>query len=409
MRSVINNIRIPATFKTYAELPRRTLVMSLCFGLGLANAVISVTVSALVGDELAPNSALSTIPYGLQFLALIVTSLPSSLLMRKFGRKPVLLAGCVCGMAASALGVLAISVGNFYILCFAHFLLGVMLANINLLRFAAVDISPPRLQSTALGLLLFGGVFAAIVGPFFARSADLVIPLEAFPASYAAIGVLALIVFLILMWVKMEPVATVEASQRVPIMNFIRNRVFIFAVYCGSIGYLVMNLLMISSSLEMRSLGISFSTVSYIIQIHVLAMFAPSLFSGRILAKFGIRKTVAAGVVLQLATGTVAILFNSTVGFLIALLLLGLAWNLLYTSGSYLAARAAPPHLKFQAQGVNDTFVGVASTVGALGAGGLLSTLNWDNLNYLAIAISATIVLLALSIVFFNGRRPLKA
>jgi hypothetical protein len=55
------------------QLPRYVYYLLVAQAFNLIAAVLSVTVAAIVG-KLAPTQALATVPYGLQFLAMLLTT-----------------------------------------------------------------------------------------------------------------------------------------------------------------------------------------------------------------------------------------------------------------------------------------------------------------------------------------------
>lgn len=374
------------------RLPLPVWLLSLGQGLGLTAAVVSVTVAALAGAALCgERPALATLPYGLQFAAALVAGPFGSALMGRIGRAPVFHAAAACGALAGAVGALAVARENFVLLCVAHALLGVFLASINLFRFASLDLVPAEKRPSAMSLVLFGGVFAALLGALLARMAPGLIGASVFVASYLAIGACAAAVGATLLFVRMPRPETPEfgAEPSAPLRDLLRIRPYRLAVAAGAVGYGLMNLLMISASLQMKADGHPFDHVSYAIQWHVFWMFFPSFFAGALIARLGIRGFLGLGVALQIAAGAVALAGSGFWHFTISLVLLGLAWNALYVGGSQLVGMSVTGPARFRAQGVNEFVVALASTGGALLAGVLLALFGWEVLNLAAVAVAA--------------------
>ena len=167
-------------FSAYRRLPVGVLVLSLCMGLGSSAATIVVSVSSLAGNEVAPDPKLATLPYGLQFIAMLSSAVPLTTLMGRIGRKPVTLMTTLFGGVGSGLvSASAMWLDSFVLLCLGHMLMGIFLGGLGFLRFEAIDRSPGDLRDQAISLAMFGGVLAGLIGPSLTRSAGIVFPLKA--------------------------------------------------------------------------------------------------------------------------------------------------------------------------------------------------------------------------------------
>lgn len=371
------------------QLPKGVYLLSFCQGIGVSAAVVSVTISALAGFAITSHAGWSTLPAGVQFLSVMMTSYGSALLMQKFGRKPILLLLIACGVLSGLFGSIAMYYKSLVLLCFAHYLLGMFLTAINICRFAALDLVTTPLKATALSMVLSGGIMAALLGPFLARHSAWLVWFtdEVFSAAYWVISMLCLVVLCAMMVTKL-PRKDEKATKNSAPIQLLRNYNYLYAVICGAFGYGLMNLIMIASSLEMKSVSISFATITWVIQLHVLAMFLPSLFSSQLIQRLGVYRLLMIGIVAQIISALIGMFYISTIGFFIALIFLGLAWNFLYTGGSYLATQNVPESLKFRAQGLNDFLVSVCAACGALFAGAALFFLEWPGVNLLSILLS---------------------
>ena len=168
-------------FSAYRRLPVGVLVLSLCMGLGSSAATIVVSVSSLAGNEVAPDPKLATLPYGLQFIAMLSSAVPLTTLMGRIGRKPVTLMTTLFGGVGSGLvSASAMWLDSFVLLCLGHMLMGIFLGGLGFLRFEAIDRSPGDLRDQAISLAMFGGVLAGLIGPSLTRSAGIVFPFEGF-------------------------------------------------------------------------------------------------------------------------------------------------------------------------------------------------------------------------------------
>lgn len=369
-------------------------LLALGYGLGTTVAVISVAVSGLIGAQLTPHPALSTLPYGLQFMGVMLSAFMSSLLQGMLGRKRVVFGACGLGVLAGALGFMSLVNNNFMLLCVTHFCLGVFLANVGLLRFAALDLTPKKLHGKALSMVMFGGTFAAIVGPFVSRNAGVFAShLSVYQVSYLAMSSIAFLIGLMVLFLHFPKPVQKITDKPVKIKTLLSNRLYVFAIVCGGIAYSLMNMIMINSSIQMKVNGFAFNAVSYYIQIHVLAMFLPSLFNMKLLDRLGIKRFLMMGFILQIMVSAVFLFGENSVTFLLSLLLLGLAWNVLYTAGTYIVGHLFDDSaVKFKAQGVNDLFVGMMSAIGALSAGVILGMLGWSVLHLIALFFTLVLI-----------------
>lgn len=387
------------------QVPFSVFMISLSQGLGLSCAVIAVTVAAVAGVDMTDTPFLATLPYGLQFASMIPASLISSNLMRTQGRKKIILIATLSGVASGVIGAWAVQVSSLLLLSLAHVFLGVFLSNVQLLRFAALDITNRNIHPKVITLVLLGGVFAALIGPTLARNSEAVIPVSGYAAAYATISVLALVVGIIISCINI-PTQVVEKSSAakktiITSRSIIQRSGFLFAAFCAGGGYFLMSLLMVASSLFLHlhpMLEIEFDTISLLIQGHVLAMYLPALFSGKILKSVGIFPFLLLGTLLQIASNLFAIFGDSVALYFTSLILLGVAWNVLYTSGTFILGQLFTGDEKFKAQGLNDMAIALLSTVATLFAASFLVILGWNLLNIFSIIISLAILLYALMI-----------
>ncbi|MCC5977129.1 MAG: MFS transporter [Salinarimonas sp.] len=366
--------------------------LALANGLGISSAVISVTMSALVARQLGWTGALATVPYGMQFLTLLLATYPSARLMARFGRKPVFLGAALSGGAGGLVGYLALILGDPLLLCVAHGLLGISLANQNFYRFAALEVASPERKATAMSLVVFGGTFAAIAGPLLSRH-PLFSP-EVFQSAYLGITVLWGVIMVLILSTRLPRPQTVPAKFGLHDVGLaLRQPRLVIGMAFAAIGYGAMNLLMIASGLTMDGLGCSYTQVSVAIQWHVLAMFLPSLVMGRVIARFGGLSVAATGGLLLIGSSIGAYLqpwHVPTIEF--TLILLGIGWNMTYVGGSYLVARAAPPEHGLSIQAMNDVAIGIFAMLGAFLPGLILGWFGWAGANLLVIALILPIV-----------------
>jgi len=376
----------------------QTWLYSAAQALTLTSAVITVSISAMVGKSLAPTASLATLSYGAQFAAIIFCSYLLSMAMKRFGRKPVFFLGTLTLALGGGLGALSIYTHSFSMNVVAHIFFGVSLSTFAYFRFAATDGVAAGDKAKVLSIVTLGGIVAAFVGPQIARGGRLLFEDYIFSGSYLAFMVIAAALFLILLLVpKDQPsaVANSAVSAKVNPDHKVMSMPLYVAIYASGFGYMLMGLLMMQSSMKLNAMNIEFADIMFVIQCHVIAMFAPSLIMGRIIAKAGAQAVIFGGYMAMLIAMLIAIYSSGYNGILAALIGIGLGWNMLYVGGS--AMVASLPGDQHKLQGVNESAVAVLNTIGAFSAGVLFVAIGWENSNWLAMLLLIPGILLLLA------------
>ncbi|MGO3132730.1 MAG: MFS transporter [Alcaligenes sp.] len=395
---------------TATRLPFKTYLYFLAQSINLTTAVMSVTMAALVGGSLAPEPWLSTVPYGFQFLFVMLFTLPASRLMAAIGRKKSFLLATLPLACSGVVGYLAIEMKQFSWLVASHALLGIYIAFANFNRFAATDGLSTTLKPRAISLVVAGGVLAALFGPLLIRGLKTSSFAQEFAACYAAFTVLAVISLILNLFIKdVKPAQnmTLKKVSRAQTLGLLRhNKALTVAICIAAIGYGIMNLLMIQASMHMSHLHMHFSDISTAIQWHVLAMFAPSFFTGILIQKFGLKAIAISGILLLLLSSVVNIVAHSYTALSISLLILGLGWNFTYVGGSALLTDSleGKPY-SLEVQGLNDLGVSIFATLGAFAPAVLFSFMGWNGTNILSGLIC--LVLLVFSLVYIKSPRAI--
>ncbi len=376
------------------QLPRYVYYLLAAQAFNLIAAVLSVTVAAIVGLKLAPTQALATVPYGLQFLAMLLTTFIFSFLMKKLGRHLVFQFGCVCLFLAGVLGYLALQQQQFYLLCLSHFSLGLFISTANFYRFAASDRLATDLIPKATAMVISGGVIAAIIAPMLAIQFQQVAGLPDFTAIYFIFSVLALLLSPILyLWNKkfqrqQIQQVLIEPTQR----RKLPSTLIIAAVISGAFAYYIMNVMMIMSSLHLKEHH-SFHYASISIQLHVLAMFIPSFFVSKLIQRWGTHTTIYVGFALLMLSSLIPMFGQVGIYINAALIVLGVGWNFAYSGASTLLA-GLNEQQKHRVQGINETGIALFVTLGAFLPAPILSSLGWINANLLALCMSLIVFIL---------------
>ncbi|MDO8480085.1 MAG: MFS transporter [Candidatus Rokubacteria bacterium] len=387
--------------------PKRTVArLAVCQMLLLSNGVLMAAVGALAGYALAPSPRLATVPAVAYVLGAAISTLPASLFMKRHGRRAGFLVGSILGMAGGAVGAIAIAVHSFTLLLAGTFLCGIYNAFGQYYRFAAADAAPPDWKSRAISLTLAGGIFGGFIGSAVGRvTRDLVEP--QFLASYAALAVFALASFVIAAGLSFPEQSPEERhGTGRPLGVILRQPAVVVAVLAAAVGYGVMNLLMSVTPLAMDlCCGHPFADATFVLQWHVVGMFAPSFFTGGLIRRLGVLNVLLAGAALMFVCVAIAMSGVTLMHFWWALTLLGVGWNFLYIGGTMLLTEAHRPAEKAKVQGVNDSLVFAVMVSSSLTSGVVVTgSGGWAMLTRLTVPFLA-LTALATSILWFRERR----
>lgn len=382
-------------------------LLALCQGFLLTNNVTFIAINGLVGLALAPSAWLATLPVTGYVLGGALSTGLVARSMRLLGRKRAFQLGLAIGIAATMLCAYAAVNKSFWLLVLGTFINGFYNANGSLYRFAAVDVVPPEWKERALSLVLAGGLLGAVAGPNIATWARHVLPVE-FAGAYVvliAVGVLSLITISL---VRLPPpVSAASALKGRSLAEIARQPKFIVAALAASVGYGVMNLLMTATPIAMAQCKHPFSDAAFVLEWHVIGMFAPSFFTGSLIKRFGVLRIMTIGALLMLACVAVALSGVEVMQFLAALFLLGIGWNFLYIGGSSLLTETYRPEEKTTAQGAMDFCVFATMAVSSFGSGALVTSSGWARLNMWSLPLLAIVLVSFVSLARINSRSAL--
>ena len=357
---------------------RNPLILSVAQGLSITTTSINMINTGLVGALLATNPSYSTIPLSLQFLTIALTLIPVSLLMGKFGRRPIFLIGSMAAFLGCLTIAFAIVDKSFSLFILGSILLGFSQANQQFYRYAAADNVSNNQKSKAISLVLAGGIIAAVVGPEVSRYSFDLLPDYIYLATYLLAALIQILNFIILIFIKIKKPEVREQKLR-PLSDILMQKTLIIAILAAALGYSLMSFIMTATPLQIVNIcKLGNSASSTVIQWHIIAMFAPSFFTGSIISRFGNRKVMLAGIILYAFSVFFGILGETVQNFWIALFLCGLGWNFLYVGGSDIIAKSALPEERAKVQGVTDFIIFVFVAMGSFLAGYLHSNLGWE-------------------------------
>ncbi|WP_346432317.1 MFS transporter [Breoghania sp. L-A4] len=304
--------------------------------------------------------------------------------------------GALVGVAAGLLAAWAIFEQAFVMFCLASALSGFVGALVQQYRFAAADTASEMFKPKAISWVMAGGVLAGIIGPqTVIFTVDLFEPVL-FAGTFVALAGLNVLSFVILSLIRIPPPETgVVTARGRPILEIISQRRFIVAAACGIATYALMSFVMTATPLAMVACGLTQTDATLAIQWHVLAMFGPSFFTGHLIAKFGKERVVATGLALLAGCGMVALAGVAVENFWIALVLLGLGWNLGFIGATAMVTDTYRPEERNKVQATNDFLVFGFVAAASFSSGTVLHISGWATINWMlfpAVALCLTLL-----------------
>ena len=362
-----------------------------------ANSAVVYATGAIVGNMLAPSPALATLPISIFVVGMAACTLPAGAIARRHGRRAAFLTGTGCGVLVGLLAALAVVLGSFWLFCLGTFFGGAYAAVVLSFRFAAADCVPAERRARALSAVMAGGVFAGIIGPqLVTYTMDLWQP-YLFAATFLAQAAVAAVSALVLLGVRVPMPTRAEMAGGRPLGAIVRQPRFVTAVICGVVSYTLMNFIMTAAPLAMRLCGLSQESSNLGLQWHIVAMYAPGFFTGRLITRFGAPRVVAAGLALTAVSAAIGLTGVDVAHFWLTLILLGLGWNFGFVGASALVLECHRPEERTRVQSLNDFLVFGTMAAGSFSSGGLLTAYGWDTVLWvsfvpLAVAVAALAV-----------------
>jgi MFS family permease len=382
---------------------RNVIVLALCQALMMIGTSTLIAEAALAGHLLATNKALATLPLGLQQLGAMSATFPASFLMKRIGRRGGFTVGTLFGITGTAIATAAVFWGSFELFCVGTALNGVYNGFGLFYRFAAADGAPPNRRAKAISYVLAGGLIAAFVGPETAKlTKDLFAPIE-FAGSFAALIVVAFLALLIVQLIDIPaPTAAERSEPGRPLAEIAAQPTFIVAALTSMIGWSSMTFLMTATPLAMVACGHSFDSAAFVIQWHIIAMYAPSFFTGHLINRVGIMNLILLGAALLAGAAFVNLSGLAVTQFWVGLVLLGLGWNFTFVGASTLLTETYRPSEKAKAQAANDFLMFGAVTFAAFSSGATLHLFGWTTIN---MGVLPGIALIAVAALWLRRRR----
>ena len=364
------------------------LRLAIAQALSGANTTVVYATAAIIGHLLAPRPGMATLPISVFVIGMALSTLPVGAVARKHGRHAAFFLGNGCGVVSGLLASLALVQASFVLFCIAMLFGGAYAAVVLTFRFAAAECVPAADKPRALSLVLAGGVFAGVLGPQLVTATMNQWPPHAYAATYLCAAAVSVLSALVLRGVRFAggpatpaavgatPSAPPATSR--PIRDVVRQPRFVVAMLCGVVSYMLMNFMMTSAPLAMELCGLPREYSNYGIELHVVAMYLPSFFTGRLIARFGETPIVLAGLALTAAAALVGMSGQTVAHFWVALALLGVGWNFGFLGASAMVLQCHTPQEGPRVQSINDFVVFGTMVIGSFASGSLLSAYGWS-------------------------------
>jgi len=373
----------PAAFVPDDRLAKRNaVVLAVTQALAGANNTVMLATGAIVGSMLAPDKAYATVPISVYVVGMWLGTLPVGRLARRYGRRTAFQVGTVFGVLTGLFGYMAVMQSSFMLFNIGAICCGLYAAAHQAYRFAAADTASEAFRPKAISWVLIGGVFAAILGPQLVIVTKDIWPPYLFAASYLAQAGVAVLAAIVLSFVKIPTPPRVQAGgEGRPLTEILKQPRFVVAVVCGVASYSMMNMVMTSAPLAMIQCNHSVTDAALGLQWHVLGMYAPSFFTGSLIARFGVERVVGAGFALLLASAAISIAGISLWHFWVGLVLLGMGWNFGFIGATAMVTQCHRPEERTRVQSFNDFLVFGSMAIGSFASGNLLAVYGWAVVN----------------------------
>ena len=364
--------------------------------------LIGVTLTALVGLQLAPSSMLATLPLALLVLGYLLSTQPLSAFMQRRGRRAGLLLGAAAGTSGGLLSALGVWLADFWLFCLGALPIGVYQASAMYYRFAALEAVADVHKGRATAWVIGGGLLAALLAPeltLWARNA-LATP---FVGAYLALAALAALAIPLLAGLRQGALPAANGGGLAAMRSLLARPVIRAAIATTAIGHGLMILVMNATPLAMSFCGLPLEAGAEVIRWHMVGMFLPAFVAGPLVDRLGARRVAVLGIGLLIASAAIALAGQLQTYFLVSSLLLGMGWNLMLVAGTTLLGEGHTTDERGQAQGLMELGNGAVATGASFASGALISGLGWNPVNLAMLPLLA-IALLALS----QSRRQLQ-
>ncbi|MFT4928448.1 MAG: MFS family permease [Phenylobacterium sp.] len=391
------------------KFPKNIWLLFLAQPLAISASPALVFIGGILGSQLAPDPKLATLPLTTMILGVASTSIPAALLARRWGRKYAALTGFSFSFIGAVLAMFAAIHSLFWLLIAASFCVGINLSFVQQLRFAAIESVPDGGDTTkAISVLMFAGIFAAFLGPEIAViGRDWIDAPHGYAGSFALLAIMVLAAMLVMLnFEEPQLVETVTEGETRPLLDIVKQPIFIISIISGAAGYSLMSLLMTATPISMHNMqGHGLNETKWVIQSHISAMYLPSLITPWLSRRFGLHHLLMAGSVMLIIVSIVALSGQQVMHYWVTLVLLGVGWNFLFLSATILLPQSYRNAERHKVQATNDFMIFFVQGLSSLLAGWLLFATSWQTLVYTGMPM--VLLVLMSSVYYYRNRSKL--
>ncbi|RWK63566.1 MFS transporter [Mesorhizobium sp.] len=354
---------------------------------------IAISMGGLAGHYLlGSDKSLATAPITGFTVGVALGALPAAAIIRWLGQRDGFMTGTIVTALGGLIATLALFQASFWLFAFGLMVIGIGGAFVQQFRFAAADNAPAEFKARAISFVLAGGIVTAILGPqivIFTR--ELFAPVM-FAGSFASILALSAVGAAILSFLRIPAKtmgkAEIADSDARPLSEIVTRPRFVAALFCAVGSYALMSFVMTGAPLAMVGCGLSTDDATLGISWHVMAMFAPSFFTGSLIYRFGAERIVATGLVLLIGCAVVALSGLALWQFWTALILLGLGWNFGFIGATAMVADSYRPSERGKVQGFHDFVLFGSVAFASLMSGAVYNAWGWEMLNWIIFPVT---------------------
>lgn len=384
---------------------QQAATLAVAQALGGANPSIVVALGGLVGMRLAPDAAYATLPVSLLQLGIALGTVPAAFLMMRLGRRGGYLIGGVIGVVSGCVAAAGIAMGSFLLFCAGTLLAGFYSSYVQSYRFAAADEASAADRARAISWVMTGGIFGGIIGPQTVIWTRDLVPNAPFAGGFLGQAALALVTILVVARLRSRPPARPAdgpVSTGRPLREIVSQPRFVLSVIAGLVSYGLMSFVMTAAPIAMvMECGLSVDSATLGIQWHILAMFGPSLLTGKLIARYGKMPITVTGLLLIAVSAVIGLAGRDVAHFWTALVLIGLGWNSGFIGATALVTECYEPEERAKVQATNDFLVFGTVAIASFSSGSLQAAGGWASINWLVFPFVA----LALVAIAIPGRR----
>ncbi|MEQ4921937.1 MFS transporter [Proteus hauseri] len=382
-------------------MPKSVWWLAFSLALFITGNALVLSVAVVVGEQLAEDPIYATVPLLSQYIGIISATIPMAHFMMKYSRKAGFIIGNISGLIGALLSIAGIYLHSLVLFSLGTLFTGVAIGTAQQYRFAAIEETPVNMHAKAIGLVMSGGIIAAVIGPTLAVVTRQLFADYPFIGPFTALSVIYSLAFIVLLKIPLTKVVKPKVDSTEKIRNYsqLYSQPLLFLVtVVSAIGYGILVYTMAAIPLSMKQSGFEFSTIAFVFQCHILGMFAPSFITGQLIHRFGVKIFFFTAILLLIVALSIHLLGESFYHYLFGFVLVGISWNLNLISSTHLLSKTYLPHERAKVQGTNDFFIFFLGGLGSIAGGIAFHFLGWQNTNTISVTLALVILLSAIKL-----------